>query len=366
MNETRYIIFNRQMAESQGGWIHIVPKGEVPNRQAGVVQVLDDTALDSILTNIEKEKNRLGNRWPGIYGGEEHFFYDDDRSTEAFAWFKDFDKRADGIWAKDDGLTDLGQSAIKNRRFKYTSFVADPKDTEKLGGKKIRILAIETVGFTNSPTGKELLTPIMNRQEQFRRGLELSAGSEHEQTGPRAPITESKRMKSVATKLGLSADASEEAVLAEVTKIMNRATDAEGKVTPLTQRVGALETENATLLQEQIDADFYTNGIKDEKIINRHKPLLSDPKHFKNREERVAFIKDLAPKATAAGTPQVRLMNRDTKPPGAGKAEADAGAGDKVAAQKIMNRATALRKETPTLSLATAVVMAQREAEAGS
>jgi len=43
-------------------------------------------------------------------------------------------------------------------------------------------------------------------------------------------------MKSVAMKLALSADASEEAVLAEVAKILNRATTAEGEAAPLRAR----------------------------------------------------------------------------------------------------------------------------------
>jgi len=173
-------------------------------------------------------------------------------------------------------------------------------------------------------------------------------------------------MKSVATKLGLSAEASEETILAEVSKFMNRATDAEGKIAPLQQRVTDLESANSTLLIEQIDADFATAGIKDEKIINRHKPILSDTKHFKTRQERVDFIADLAKPAageqpTSQGN-QMKLHNRNTKPPGQGGGSDDKAA-ERARATKIQNRACELQKQTPSLSLATAYSMAQREIE---
>ena len=359
MNAGHLIIRNRTALASQEGWIHVVPKGELPNREAGIVQVLDDAALDAIMLGIAKDKERLGNRWPGVYAGEEHFIYNDEKSSAAFAWFKDFEKREDGIWAKADGLTDLGEAAVKNRRFKYTSFVTDQKDTKKIEGNRVRILGVETIGFTNQANGRELLTPITNRSEEFRRGLELSADSKNNND------RKTKTMKTVLVELELSADAAEESALAAVRKLKNRATTAEGQVVPLTLRVTELETANTTLLSEQIDADLAAAGIKDEKIINRHKPLLSDPKHFANREERVAFIQDLAPQGQPVKG-QTKLQNRDTRPPQGGKtADAD-GRAESAKATKIMNRASELQKQVPSMTLATAVTMAQNEVENAS
>jgi hypothetical protein len=163
MATNRLTIQNRLPAEPTGGWIHIVPKGELPNRAAGIVQVLDDVSLDSILAGLNADKQRLGNRWPGLYAGREHFVYDDGKDSGALAWFKDFEKRSDGIWANQDGLTPIGQQAIANREYKFTSFCADPKDVQPLGAGRVRILKIDTVGFTNQANGKELLNPINNR-----------------------------------------------------------------------------------------------------------------------------------------------------------------------------------------------------------
>lgn len=353
----KLIILNRAPLASSNGWIHIVPKGELPNREAGITQLLDDESLDSIIRNIDADKKRLGENWPGVYAGEEHFIYNDEKSSAAFAWFKDFEKRDNGIWAKDDGLTDLGAKAVNNKRFKFTSFVADRGDTQKLADGRVRILKIDTVGFTNQANGKELLTPITNRQTEFRRNDPADNDNNNQNN---------KRMKSVCTLLGLSADASEESVHQAVTLLRNRATTAEDKLTPLTNRATTLETENATLLTEQIEADFATHKITDEKVVNRHKPLLADLKHFKNRAERVEFIKDLTKAPANSRQEQTQLKNRDTRPPAAGAGENADKKKEQADANKIMNRAHAIMKETPNLSLPTAVRMAQTESENAS
>lgn len=155
-------ILNRDGNFPSDGFIHVVPKGELYNAEADVTQVLDDTSLDSILASIEADKTRLGNRWPGIYVGEEHHIYDGSKSSPALGWAKEFEKRGDGLWAKPE-LTDLGRQAIQNKRFKFTSFAASPRDLQQLGGNRARVLRIETIGLTNLPNGREMLTPIANR-----------------------------------------------------------------------------------------------------------------------------------------------------------------------------------------------------------
>ena len=123
--------------------------------------MLDDVGLDAILANLRGDAARLGNRWTGLYGGEEHFIYDAEKSSEAFWWGREFEKRDDGIWARGE-TTDIGEQALKNKRFKFTSFVADPGQpgaVEKLGGQRVRIRRIDSIGFTNFPNGRHLLAP---------------------------------------------------------------------------------------------------------------------------------------------------------------------------------------------------------------
>lgn len=143
--------------------IHIVPRGELFNKEAGVTQVLDDKALDSILADLKNRHAMQG----GLYMGEEHFIYDSSQSSQAFAWGKEFGMDDKGIWTTKFDSTDVGELALKNKRFKFTSFVADPETpgaVENLGNGRVRILKIDTVGFTNFANGKERLTPIQNRE----------------------------------------------------------------------------------------------------------------------------------------------------------------------------------------------------------
>ncbi len=166
------LLYNRTGALEGDGWIHIVPSGELANPAADITQVLDPRAIDSIYTDLQNRQG-MGARWPGLYFGAEHFLYDETQLSEAYGWGKVFERRADGIWCRPE-LTDLGETAIRNKRFQFTSFVCDPSKpgaAEKLGGKRVRILKIDTVGFTNLPNGRELLFPITNRSQPTREDL---------------------------------------------------------------------------------------------------------------------------------------------------------------------------------------------------
>jgi hypothetical protein len=167
------LIYNRDGSLGDNGWVHIVPRGELPNGEAGVVQVLDDIALDSIISSFNAEKSRLGDRFPGLYFGVEHHIYDPAQSSEALGWSKELALRDNGVWALLEP-TDIGSVAIRNRRFKFTSFVADPKDVTTLGGNRVRVMRIESVGFTNLPNGKDLLVPIANRETGPANGVPLA------------------------------------------------------------------------------------------------------------------------------------------------------------------------------------------------
>lgn len=302
MNATHFIIRNRAETVTKEGWIHIVPAGELPNHEAGVVQVLDDQALDAILRNIAADRTRLGDRWPGLYAGREHFIYNDNQDSAALAWFKDFEKRPDGIWAKEDGLTDLGREAIRNGRYKFTSFVADRRDAERLGDNRYRILKLDTVGFTNQANGKELLTPMTNR---FPTGAGALADSPKPQNKP--PI-----MKNIAVKLGLSAEASEDAIAAEVGKFLNRADISPAALKQLQDENASLKAENKTLLEGQVEADLapLKNRVSEEKLTQFRAQLLA------NRSAVLPFIQTLTEELAEKDTPEAKtrpggkLLNR--------------------------------------------------------
>lgn len=457
MNKSHVIIRNRAALTSDAGWIHIVPKGELPNAEAKIVQVLDDAALDSILANITAAKNRLGDKWPGIYAGREHFIYDDTQDSAALGWFKEFEKRADGIWAKDDGLTPAGQTAVMNREYKFTSFVADRADLKKVEGSKYRVMAIETVGFTNQANGKELLTPIVNRSQKVMngdydghpfRGNQFSDGSgdgdlvtteiggshqlslkdedfvhvteidkpvqarardvmrdlwkkgkvkeAHNIFGKLAkggfysrnlsedqfktvaeknfgPVTNrnnsagasasaasnqqqhnerTKTMKSIAQKLGLAAEASEDAILAEVTKIQNRVTE----LTPLADENTKLKNRITEADTAAVNALLAAHGVKDAKVLNRLKPVIAG---IEAHADRVAALNDFGFKAESKETAAAgRVLNRSNGQ----TAQTETAPDEAARATKIRNRASELQS-TRKLSFDAAWAQASQEVQ---
>ena len=323
MKKSHVVIFNRSALSSADGWIHIVPKGDLPNREAGIVQVLDDASLGAIMDGIAQDRQRLGDKWPGIYAGREHFIYDPAQDSAALAWFKDFQKRDDGIWANADGLTQLGNDAVKNRLYKFTSFVADRGDLEKIDGAsadglpRYRVRKIDTIGFTNQANGKELLTPITNRVGDEPASLLATA----------------------ATKLGLAGGADENAILAEITRLLNRA--------------DTLAAENQSLIGEQLDAIFAEHKLTDPKVLNRLKPMLAP---LPNRAERTAFLAELGLKPETKETHRARVLNR-----GGNQAIASTliAADEPALARRIQNRAIEL--QAAGLKFDTAWQQAQRE-----
>src|ERR1035437_6604949 len=149
------LIYNRESAAENMIWVHTVPQGELPNAAAGKVQVQDRIANDAIVSNFYTEKRQQGDRFPGLYYGREHHLYIEEENGEALGWGKEMENRDNGVWVLVE-LTDVGQEAIRNKRFKYTSFCADPKDVQSLGGDRVRVMKLESVGFTNLPNGKDL------------------------------------------------------------------------------------------------------------------------------------------------------------------------------------------------------------------
>jgi hypothetical protein len=170
-------------------------------------------------------------------------------------------------------------------------------------------------------------------------------------------------MKNIATVLGLAAEASEEAILAEVTRLQNRVTTLE----PLDAENVKLQNRLKELDAANVDALLAGHGVKDAKVLNRLKPVLLGM----TADQRQGFLDECLPPVAppAAGNSatatQVKLHNRDTRPPaGARQTGLGTSAADQAKALKIINRAREIKKETPNLSDATVVLMAQREVEA--
>jgi phage I-like protein len=349
------IIANRdasgQFKLPEDGWYHLAPKGEYAHPESGLIQVIDDPALAAMANRFGLDSKVP--HFPGLLVDFDHFSYDPEKSSEAAGWIMALENRADlpgekgqtgGLWAQ-IRWSDEGQAALERGRYRLISPVWLPKDVAKLDNARIRPLRLDSAGLTNNPNLKGMV-PLSNRQTG------MSASPDFATAGAAADsqiITQNKNMKTIATKLGLSAEASEETILAEVTKLQNRAEAAEAALAPLTNRaieaankVLALENQNAELLAAQIETDLdkYSNRFKPDARAAWKKNLLA------NRVGTIELLESLPLPAAEAEAP---MHNRAAaKTPGgepgqnrfavAVAAEMKAGKTKVQAVQAVMNR----------------------------
>lgn len=319
-------ILNRNFQHPTDGWYMIEPKGRHANRAAGVTQVIDESAAESIATRFNAAASAA--EFPGLLIDHEHFSDDPDKETVAYGWLQKLENRVDGIYGQ-IRWTATGQKAVDGGDYRFFSTEYAPGSLKVLNDgqpHEVRPLQLDGLSLTNKPNnqgGK----PITNRGGANVPVSRPSSASPQKgggtathfpQRNPALADQPRKNMKSVCTLLGLSADASEEAVYAEVSKLRNRASTLETELTPLQHRVTELEAANHSLLDDQLATDLDGRGIKDDHVRNRLLPVL---KSMKNREERVAFLKEVVGLSPSPGVPsgqhQRKLFNRETHAPGA-------------------------------------------------
>jgi hypothetical protein len=313
-------LLNRDGKLPDDGWYHLVPLGEFPHADSGRLQVIDQAAVTAMVNRFNDEAARPN--FAGLLIDQEHWSYDTDKSSESFGWVKQLENRSDGIWGRIE-FSDLGELAVKNRRYKFVSPVFWPaKDIERLDGNKVRPLRIDSFGLTNSPNFKGMV-PFTNRADAS------AAADEPNQTPKQS-------MKQVAQRLGLSADASEESILAAVDKLASRATSAEQQTATLTSEATELKNRNAEMLNDQVADELDAAGVTDEAKRTKLTPVL---KSMKNRAERVDFLKDCVatdkqPEDKANDRP-VFNRNATKTPPAAAKTPEEKAADQHSAIEEI-------------------------------
>lgn len=364
----REVLVNRDFKLPEDGWYQLIPKGEYPHA-SGVVQVVDDAALQAICNRFAQEAR--GENFPGILVDFDHFSDDPDKATEAAGWITAMEHRLvrgivmengrpmglTGIWGK-VRWSDSGEAAVKGGRYRLVSPVWRVADCEKIGNGRVRPLRLDRVALTNDPNMKGM-EPLSNRSETGKRG---DGETEIDEFSPAVGAAEAdgkvknqnqrKTMKSVAMKLGLSAEASEDAVLAAVTQVMNRAETAEAAVLPLKNRATALETENKALLDAQVEVDLakYANRIKPESKEAWKKNLIA------NRASAIELLEGLPePTASTGKTDTAKVLNR-----AATQAPADQGK-KSPDSERIKNRALEIQAAAPGLGWDVAWKRAEQE-----
>jgi phage I-like protein len=345
-------ILNRAFEHPADSWYQIEVPGEHVNAQSGVVQVIDAQAVTSIVNRFNQEadayETKHGMPYPGMLIDHEHFKHDPKKESIAYGWLMRLDNRNNKPFGQ-IRWTNTGKPAIDGGDYRFFSSEYDPKDLQVLNRSaktaRVRPLRLDGLTLTNDPNNKGG-APITNRN--------TLADSSESAVNQQQQNQRKDTMKSVATKLGLSAEANEDSILAEVTKLQNRVTTLE----PLSEENTKLKNRVAQIDADAIDALLAERGVKDAKVLNRLRPVLQS---CATREERLATLDDFGFKvADTTTTTTTRVLNRGTGAAVEKKAQdTDQAARDRAA--KVMNRAQAIMEKTPSLGLATATSMAASE-----
>lgn len=236
------------------GWFHLVPIGEFPvtrkeknGAKKTYIQVVDETSADRIVAAFANR--RAANPDFKILIDFEHFSHDTGKSTEAACWITDLEKRANGVWAKGE-WSDVGETAIRNRRYRYLSPVWFPRQTEKLDASRFRPVEVNDAGLTNKPNLGDALTPFWNRADESFNGREAKS---------QKPETKNNMKEQLIALLGLPAEADDAAVLAAVTALKDASEKAAADAAPLKNRLAALETAHRALLGDAVTKELEAN-----------------------------------------------------------------------------------------------------------
>jgi phage I-like protein len=361
MNTT---ILNRDFQHPSDGWYHIEPRGEHPNATAGVVQLIDEEAVREIVEafNHDADEGALS------HGGEmlidhEHFSHDSSKETRAFGWLNRLQARADGIYGR-VRWSKTGREAVDGGDYRFFSTEYDPRRCEEVESPKsksaksrrLRPLALAGLTLTNRPNNRGA-KPITNRSWDGADDPLPDAPADSPAGGQADIQTRTKHdMKKIAQKLGLSADASEEAILGEVSRLLQRLAEAERQLAPVEDERDTLKNRLEELVGDQIAAELDAHGVRDEAVRQKLFPVL---RPMTNRAERVDFLALLNHDARSTPRP---LTNRQAARVPVGRPGTNS-SGDASKAQLISNRAAQLQRDMPGLSTATAFITAQRAVE---
>jgi phage I-like protein len=248
-------IYNREGKIPGDGWFQIEVSGEFPTGD-GRTQVVDDTALESIVNRFHADRDAAGDGFAGLLVDPDHLSHDLDNNTEALAWVQDLEIRNSQLHARLD-LTDLGDAAVKGKRYKFFSTEYDPDDQEALDGNRVRPLRLSGLAFTNRPR-KRGAKPISNRDDESAR-----LGNQDNNT--------TNDMKAIAERLGLPADAEESAILTAIDSLLASQMDAEAEAI-MNRHSERIPEEK----RDEVKAELIKNRSAGLEMILGFKPLVKE------------------------------------------------------------------------------------------
>ena len=147
----------------EDGWFHIAVPGEWPHKPTGLLQVIDETSMQSIVDTFSE----LGQQpnWPGILVDFDHQSLDVDKPSVAAGWITSLEKRPTGVWAQ-IRWSDLGKKSIEGGRYRFISPVWRSSDCDRLEGDRIRPMKLMNCAVTNEPNIRGLF-PLSNTADDL-------------------------------------------------------------------------------------------------------------------------------------------------------------------------------------------------------
>jgi hypothetical protein len=175
MSPANQPILNRTLSLPADGFYQFEAPGEHVNHAARVVQVIDATAVASIVNSFTAEAVKAGEEFSGIRIDKDHLSQSMENPTEALGWVMRMRNR-DGTPEAEIAWTALGRPLIETKDgqppvYKFFSTEYDPNQCQKIGtrivnGKSydlVRPLRLDGLSLTNDPNNKGQ-RPIANRE----------------------------------------------------------------------------------------------------------------------------------------------------------------------------------------------------------
>ena len=287
------------------------------------VVVIDEDAYARVLAKFQAEAATPG--WSGLLVDREHLSELPAGDSTAAAWVKTLAREADGLWSGWE-LTDLGQTLIPTKRFKFRSPVFD---LEPIQGKpgEWRPVRLVSVALTNVPHFKQL------------------AASSHSETAADMPDDgmEGGTMDALIAQLRAWFK-KPEATAEELMALLDSALKAGDTAA----------TENATIKARCSELELAETNRKADAFVAEHGAKVQDSAKLRARfiEDPAGTVATLSLLKPVEAAKPARMLGRDGEPP-----QRDAQP-DKAAARKAL---TASIKARDNCTNVQATTRAQRE-----
>ena len=266
-------------------WIPIEAAGEFPH-SSGVVQVMDNRAFDSILSQpIPAEGIQLDfDHYSSLTDGERAKLKEMNIQLPSIAagWIKKLASRVINGVEKIFGLTDFtpeGEAAVNGKGYIYTSPVHPRARLENLGDGKVRPLAISKVALTNAPNIKAIGTVLDNRGSLDLENAASWADGLHGEAQQIEPTAEDvrdsieketlkrkTRMKEqIAKLLKLDPAAADDVIVEAVRALVGKEASAQADAMNRANELAAQKTEAASLKNRAETAETELSTLKTER-----------------------------------------------------------------------------------------------------